>query len=54
VALMLAAIVDGFGVQATLHDRRMTPGYMLSAFVDTAELLLGCTLPPVDAGGRHA
>jgi hypothetical protein len=54
VALTLAAIVDGFGVQATLHDRRMTPGYMLSAFVDAAELLLGCTVPPVYAGGRDA
>jgi hypothetical protein len=54
VALTLAAIVDGFGVQATLHDRRMTPGYMLSAFVDAAELLLGCQLPPVSARGRDA
>jgi hypothetical protein len=48
VALILAAIIDGFGVQATLHDRRMTPGYMLSAFVDAAELLLDCPLPPVE------
>jgi hypothetical protein len=47
VALILAAIVDGFAVQATLHDRRVTSGYMMSAFVDAAELLLGCTLPPV-------
>jgi hypothetical protein len=57
VSLILAAIVDGFGVQATLHDRRVRSGYMLSAFVDAAELLLDCTLPPVepaaakDAGG---
>jgi hypothetical protein len=51
VALILAAIIDGFAVQATLHDRRVTPGYMLSAFVDAAELLLGCPMPPVEAGG---
>jgi thiamine biosynthesis lipoprotein ApbE len=52
VALTLAAIVDGFGVQATLNDRRMTPGYMLSAFVDAAELLLDCKLAPVTEAGR--
>jgi hypothetical protein len=51
VALTLSAIIDGFAVQATLHDRRVTPGYMLSAFVDVAELLLGCTLPPVEQPG---
>jgi hypothetical protein len=49
VALTLAAIVDGFAVQATLHDRMVTSGYMLSAFIDAAELLLGCALPPVRA-----
>ena len=46
VALMLASIVDGFTVQATLHDEKVNPGYMLSAFVDAAELLLDCELPP--------
>jgi hypothetical protein len=51
VALTLAAIIDGFAVQATLHDRRVTPGYMLSAFVDVAELLLDCSLPPVERVG---
>ena len=50
VALTLAAIIDGFAVQATLHDRRVTPGYMLSAYIDAAELLLDCELPPVPAG----
>jgi hypothetical protein len=45
VALMLGAIVDGFTIQATLHDDKVNSGYMLSAFVDAAELLLGCTLP---------
>jgi BetI-type transcriptional repressor, C-terminal len=53
VALTLAAIIDGFAVQATLHDVRVTSGYMLSAFVDAAELLLECSLPPgqVQPGG---
>jgi hypothetical protein len=47
VALTLAAIIDGFTIQATLHDDKVNPGYMLSAFVDAAELLLDCELPPV-------
>jgi BetI-type transcriptional repressor, C-terminal len=46
VALTLGAIVDGFTIQATLHDDKVNPGYMLSAFVDAAELLLDCELPP--------
>ena len=46
VALTLASIVDGFAIQATLHDQKVTSGYMLSAFVDAAELLLDCELPP--------
>jgi hypothetical protein len=46
VALTLAAIVDGFTIQATVHDDKVNPGYMLSAFVDAAELLLDCELPP--------
>jgi hypothetical protein len=46
VTLTLAAIVDGFTIQATLHDDKVNPGYMLSAFVDAAELLLDCELPP--------
>jgi BetI-type transcriptional repressor, C-terminal len=45
VTLTLAAIVDGFTIQATLHDDKVNPGYMLSAFVDAAELLLDCELP---------
>ena len=54
VALMLGAIVDGFTIQATLHDDKVNSGYMLSAFVDAAELLLGCTLAearPASDGG---
>jgi hypothetical protein len=46
VALTLASIIDGFTIQATLHDEKVTSGYMLSAFIDAAELLLGCELPP--------
>ncbi len=47
VARTLAAIVDGFTIQATVHDDKVNPGYMLSAFVDAAELLLDCELPAV-------
>jgi BetI-type transcriptional repressor, C-terminal len=53
VALTLAAIVDGFTIQATLHDDKVNPGYMLSAFVDAAELLLDCELPPATPAGAQ-
>jgi GAF domain-containing protein len=50
VALTLASIIDGFSIQATLHDETVTSGYMLSAFIDAAELLLECELPPCTTG----
>jgi len=53
VALTLAAIIDGFAIQATLHDEKVTPGYMLSAFIDASELLLECELPPSTNGPGH-
>jgi hypothetical protein len=53
VALTLAAIVDGFTIQATLHDDKVNSGYMLSAFVDAAELLLDCELPPATPVGSR-
>jgi hypothetical protein len=50
-AMSLMAIVDGFVIQATLHDPEVTPAYMLSAVIDAAELLLECELPPSGGPG---
>lgn len=52
-ALIVAAVVDGFTIQATLHDSKVNPGYMMSAFVDVAELLLECELPAVTREARR-
>ena len=53
VALSLAAIIDGFSIQATLHDQKVTSGYMLTGFIDAAELLLDCELPPSASVAGH-
>jgi AcrR family transcriptional regulator len=41
VALVLAALIAGFSVNATLHDEEVTPDFMLETLLDAAEQLLG-------------
>ena len=41
VALVLAALISGFSITATLKDPAMTPEVMLATLLDAAELLLG-------------
>jgi len=48
VAAIIASLLDGLAVQATLGDPGIPPERMRDLALDTAELLLGCELPPVD------
>jgi AcrR family transcriptional regulator len=41
VALVLAALIAGFSVNATLKDEAVTPDFMLETLLDAAEQLLG-------------
>ena len=41
VALVLAALISGFSVNATLNDPAVTPEVMLSTLLETSERLLG-------------
>ena len=41
VALVLAALIAGFSVNATLNDEAVTPDFMLATLLDAAEQLLG-------------
>lgn len=46
VALVLAALVSGFSINATLRDPAVTPEVMLATLQDAAERLLGAELAP--------
>ncbi len=46
VALILAALIAGFSITATLHDPAVTPELMLAMLLDTAEQLLGVEFGP--------
>jgi AcrR family transcriptional regulator len=48
VATILASMLDGFAVQVTLADPAISSTRMRDLTVRSAELLLGCELPPVD------
>ena len=41
VALVLAALIAGFSMNATLKDQAVTPDFMLATLLDAAEQLLG-------------
>jgi len=45
MAAVLASLLDGLAVQATLGDPGILPSRMRELAVSTAELLLGCELP---------
>jgi hypothetical protein len=49
VAAIVAAVLDGLAVQVTLGDRGISAERMRDLAVKSAELLVGCPLPPVDA-----
>ncbi|MDQ2676477.1 MAG: TetR family transcriptional regulator C-terminal domain-containing protein [Actinomycetota bacterium] len=46
VGLVLAALVSGFSVSATLHDAELTPEVMLEMLLDAAERMLGVEFGP--------
>jgi len=46
VALILAALISGFSITATLRDPAVTPEVMLATLLDTAEQLLGVEFGP--------
>ncbi len=46
VALVLAALISGFSITATLKDPAVTPELMLAMLLDTAEQLLGIEFGP--------
>lgn len=46
VALVLAALISGFSVNATLNDPGVTPEVMLATLLDAAEQLLEVEFPP--------
>ena len=48
VAAIIASLLDGLAVQATLGDPGITPERMRDLALSAAELLLGCELPPLD------
>ena len=48
VAAIIASLLDGLAVQATLGDPGIPPERMRELAVSTAELLLGCELPALD------
>lgn len=48
VAAIIASLLDGLAVQATLGDPGITPERMRDLALGTAEALLGCELPPPD------
>jgi AcrR family transcriptional regulator len=48
VAAIIASLLDGLAVQATLGDPGIPPGRMRDLAIGTAEQLLGCELPPLD------
>jgi AcrR family transcriptional regulator len=47
-AAIVAAVLDGLAVQATLGDRATPPGRMRDLAVRAAEQLLGCELAPLE------
>ena len=47
-AAIIAAVLDGLAVQMTLGDPALSAHRMRDLTVSTAELLLGCELPPLD------
>jgi transcriptional regulator BetI-like protein len=47
-AAIIASVLDGLAVQVTLGDPEISAGQMRDLTVSTAELLLGCELPPPD------
>jgi AcrR family transcriptional regulator len=49
VALVLAALISGFSINATLNDPAVTPEVMLAILQDAAERLLGADLAPAPA-----
>lgn len=51
VATILASLLDGLAVQATLGDPSVPPEQMRSLTVEIAERLLGTELPPLTNGG---
>jgi AcrR family transcriptional regulator len=46
VALILAALISGFSINATLDDPAVTPEFMLATLLDAAEQLLGAEFGP--------
>jgi AcrR family transcriptional regulator len=48
-AAIIASVLDGLAVQVTLGDPGISAERMRDLTVRSAELLLGCELPPVDA-----
>jgi AcrR family transcriptional regulator len=48
VALLLASLLDGLALQATLGDPQVTPARMRELMLESAERLLGAELPPLD------
>ena len=48
VAAIIASLLDGLALQATLGDPGIPPERMRDLAVGTAELLLGCELPALD------
>lgn len=46
VALLLASLLDGLALQATLGDPQVSPERMCELVLETAERLLGAELPP--------
>lgn len=53
-ALLLASLVDGLAVQATLEDERMPPEVMQRLSITVAERLVGSRLPQVQESGARA
>ncbi len=47
-AAIVASLLDGLAVQATLGDPAVLPERMRELAISTAERLLGCELPPLD------
>jgi AcrR family transcriptional regulator len=47
-AAIIASVLDGLAVQVTLGDSGVSAQRMRDLAVDTAELVLGCELPPLD------
>jgi AcrR family transcriptional regulator len=47
-AAIIASLLDGLAVQVTVGDPGFRPERMRDLAVDTAELVLGCELPPLD------